>query len=213
MLWTLETLRRHGLRATDGSIGRIGDLYFDDYTWTVRYVVVDTGNWLTGRTVLIAPSALGPPDEQAQEFPVALTRAQIEQAPGIDRDKPVNRQQEIGLVDYFGWQAWWKDGQELPVEVARLQSAEGDPNLRSAADAVGYAIAAVDGEIGSVSDFLTNPEDWRIRRIVLDTGSWLSDRQVMLMPDQIRQIDWAERTVRVDLSREQIRNSPPDRLS
>jgi hypothetical protein len=209
MILSLDTLQGHRLRAADGPFGKIADLYFDDHAWIVRYIVVDTGGWLTGRAVLIAPSALTEPDDNAPEFPVALTREQIENAPGIDEAKPVDRQQELGLADHFGWPAWRHSAEVLPLEVARKQSAEGDPNLRSAADVVGYGIAAADGEIGSVSGLLIETADWSVRFLTVDTGKWLSGRQVVLAPDRVKHINWAERRVEIDLSTEQIRNSPP----
>jgi len=208
MIRSLDTLQGHSLRATDGSVGKISDLYFDDHVWIVRYIVVDTGGWLTGRAVLIAPSALGTPDDEALEFPVNLTREQIENAPGVDEAKPVDRQQELGLADHFGWPAWRQASQELPREVARKQSAEGDPNLRSADDVVGYGISAADGEIGSISGLLIETADWSVRFLIVDTGKWLSGRKVALAPDRVKHINWAERRVEIDLSTEQIRNSP-----
>jgi hypothetical protein len=209
MIRSLDTLQGYRLRATDGSVGRIADLYFDDHAWIVRYVVVDTGGWLTGRAVLIAPSSLGAPDDSALEYPVTLTRERIENAPGIDEAKPVDRQQELGLAEHFGWPAWRHSVDGLPQEVTRKQSAEGDPNLRSAADVVGYAIAALDGEIGSVSGLLVETADWSVRALTVDTGKWLSGQQVVLSPDRVKHINWAERRVEIDLSTEQVRNSPP----
>jgi uncharacterized protein YrrD len=210
MIRSLDILQGYRLRAADGAVvGKIADLYFDDHAWIVRYVVVDTGGWLTGRAVLIAPTALGAPDDSALEYPVELTRELIENAPGIDEAKPVDRQQELGLAEHFGWPAWRHSVDGLPQEVTRKQSAEGDPNLRSAADVVGYAIAALDGEIGSVSGLLVETAGWSVRALTVDTGKWLSGRQVVLSPDRVKHINWAERRVEIDLSTEQVRNSPP----
>ncbi len=47
------------IRATDGEIGKVAEFYFDDLSWTVRYLVVNTGNWLAERLVLISPIAIG----------------------------------------------------------------------------------------------------------------------------------------------------------
>jgi uncharacterized protein YrrD len=209
MIRSLDTLQNYSLRATDGSVGKIADLYFDDHAWIVRYVVVDTGGWLTGRAVLIAPSALGTPDDATLEFPVNLTREQIENGPSIDEARPVDRQQELGLADHFGWPAWRHTVEGVPLEVTRKQSAEGDPNLRSAADVVGYGIAALDGEIGSVSGLLVETTGWNVRSLTVDTGKWLSGRQVVLTPARVKHINWAEHRVEIDLSTEQVRNSPP----
>jgi len=209
MIRSLDTLQGYRLQAIDGQVGKIADLYFDDHEWIVRYVIVDTGGWLTGRAVLLSPSALGAPDDTAREFAVALTRERIENAPGIDEAKPVDRQQELGLAEDFGWPAWRQSVDGLPQQVTRKQSAEGDPNLRSAADVLGYVIAALDGEIGSVSGLLVETTGWNVRALTVDTGKWLSGRQVVLTPDRVKHINWAERRVEIDLSTEQVRNSPP----
>jgi len=55
MLSRAKTLHGYKLNGLDGEIGKVKEFYFDDRHWTVRYLVADTGNWLTGRQVLISP--------------------------------------------------------------------------------------------------------------------------------------------------------------
>ena len=59
MLYQAKTLKGYKLNSLDGEIGKIKEFYFDDHYWTIRYLVADTGNWLTDRQVLISPHALG----------------------------------------------------------------------------------------------------------------------------------------------------------
>ena len=106
MLWSFDELKGYGLRATDGTLGSVHDLLFDDAHWTARWLVVDTA-WLFGRRVLLAPQALGHPDGVAREFPVALTQDQIKHAPDVDADRPVNRQHETDLYGYYGYGPYW----------------------------------------------------------------------------------------------------------
>ncbi len=47
----------HKLAALDGEIGSVKDFYFDDKTWTIRYLVADTEPWLPERLVLLYPHA------------------------------------------------------------------------------------------------------------------------------------------------------------
>lgn len=94
MLRKLTDLRGYAIRATDDFIGTVSDFYFDDEDWGVRYLVVDTGKWLSGRKVLISPLAIGPPDWMTRVLPVGLTKAQVERSPDIDTRKPVSRQHE-----------------------------------------------------------------------------------------------------------------------
>jgi hypothetical protein len=92
MLRSIKQLYGDELRATDGEIGRIKDFYFDDQNWAVRYVVVDTGAWLSGRLVLISPHAFTNFDLDGVCRNVALTREQIQSSPDFDTQKPVSRQ-------------------------------------------------------------------------------------------------------------------------
>ena len=78
MLRNVNDLRGFAIHATDGEIGEVDDLYLDDENWAVRYLVVDTGGWLSGRKVLISPYAIGQPDWEGRRLPVNLTKAQVE---------------------------------------------------------------------------------------------------------------------------------------
>jgi hypothetical protein len=72
----------------------------------------------------------------------------------------------------------------------------------------GYRVAATDGEIGHVDDFFIDDRDWAIELLGIDTGSWLPGRKVVISPRWLRSIDWAGRRIEVDLSRQQIEDSP-----
>jgi len=91
MLRSITDLRGFSLGAIDGTIGKVDDFHFDDVDWGIRYLIVDTGSWLSGRRVLISPVAVGHAGWMARRLPVALTRAQVEHSPDIDTRKPVSR--------------------------------------------------------------------------------------------------------------------------
>jgi uncharacterized protein YrrD len=103
MLHSIDNLIGFTLGATDGEIGKVKDFYFDDETWNVRYLVVETGNWLFGRKVLLSPVALQTPDWNEKIFPVNLTKDQIKHSPDIDTERPVSHQQEADLHNYYSW--------------------------------------------------------------------------------------------------------------
>jgi len=226
MLRTIKQLQGATIRATDGEIGKVSDFYFDDKEWAVRYVVVDTGNWLVGRRVLIAPAAFGRYDREAQELPVDLTRTQVENAPGIDAERPVSRQYEIDLSTYYGWPAYWPPlstlaptvpytgaGTEVPVDLpdaaasAGGERAGGDPHLASSRDLIGCRLEARDGRIGGVDDLILDDETWRIGYMVVDTGRLLSGKKVVLAPSWVQRVDWDNSAVHVDLDRQSVENS------
>jgi hypothetical protein len=75
MLLVGSALKGYAIAASDGQIGTVSDFLFDDRTWKVRWLVVDTGTWLSGRMVLIHPSAIGQADYERRQLPVALTMA------------------------------------------------------------------------------------------------------------------------------------------
>jgi hypothetical protein len=212
-------LMKLGLRATDGEIGAIKDLYFDDQTWAVQYLVADTGGWLTGRKVLISPQSAGRPDWDAGVLGVALTRKQIEDSPPISEDEPVSRQAQTRLGAYFNWGAYWTGylGPGLagvpPAARSRDEEAatdaRADPHLRSLKEVLGYAIQASDGEIGHVEDFVVQVDGWALRYMIVDTRDWLPGRKVLVSPAWITDLDWVRAHVAVDLPTESIRNAPP----
>lgn len=224
MLSHLSAFEGFAFRAEDGDIGHLRDVYFDDQDWQVRYLVVDTGSWLTGRRVLIAPQAVIGQLWSNQIIPVALTRAQIENSPSIDTAKPVERQHEIELHTYYGWPPYWGLlAPDLPItpldQPAALDAPSGaanapdarpvaDPHLHSAKKVAGYHIAAVDGLIGHVVDYLIDTDRWRIRYLVIDTRNWWPGRKVLIAPDWIRSLNWNEASVVVDLTRARIRGGP-----
>src|ERR671937_203627 len=107
MLRSLEELKGYAIHATDGDIGNVEDVYFDEGHWTVRYFVVNTGNWLTGRRVLISPIVFRDADWHAKKILVTLTREQVKNSPDFDTHKPVSRQHEIELARYFNWAPYW----------------------------------------------------------------------------------------------------------
>jgi sporulation protein YlmC with PRC-barrel domain len=220
MLRSLKEVEGYTILATDGEVGSVEDFYFDDQYWTVRYLVVDTGGWLSGRRVLLTPLAVERPDWGTGTLPVALTKDQVENSPDIDLDKPVSRQREVGLHDHYGWAYYWADlstpatavttppPPAMAEERAETEREKGDPHLRSVDEVTGYDIQARDGEIGHVEDFIADDETWIMRYLVVDTRDWLPGKKVLVAPAWVRMVNWADADVHVDLLRETIKNSP-----
>jgi uncharacterized protein YrrD len=209
------------IHATDGNLGKVHEFYFDDLTWTIRFMVAETGIWLLGRKILISPIALGKPDWALQTFSVNLTCDQVRGSPDIDTEKPVYRQHEAALYDYYQWPPYWQGGfasgfgaapyplfgYAMPQISPELKE-QGDPHLRSTRQVTGYKIHASDGEIGHVEDFMIDDENWSIPSLIVDTGKWLSGRKVLIAPNWIKSLNWAEKSVFLDQTRESVKNSP-----
>jgi len=107
MQYSVKALKGYAIGATDDDIGKLDDFYFDDESWTIRYLVAETGNWLLNRKVLISPFSLGKADLSRKRLNVTLTKKQVEESPSIDTDKPVSRQHEASYLDYYGYPYYW----------------------------------------------------------------------------------------------------------
>jgi hypothetical protein len=197
---------------------------FDDQSWTVRYLVVETGNWLKGRQVLIPSVVVGAPKWEKQTLPVRITNAQVESSLQIDADKPVSRRMEEELQAHYGWPPYWVSTRALAaVDVINeaIETEDVDLTLRSADEVRGYDIQATDGKIGYVADIIADDEDWSIRYIVVDIPDWIyivadapdwigwpPRKQVLVSPAWIHVVTWPERDIYVGLSRKAVKDSP-----
>ncbi len=219
MLNKAKTLKGYKLDSLDGEIGKVREFYFDDQYWAIRYLVADTGNWLTGRQVLISPYALLTVNEEEHHIGINLTRKQIEDSPSLDSDKPVSQQFEENYYGYYGWPMYYSGPYmwgSYPYIVrdpekwreARQSEKAWDPHLRSTNGVSGHHIQAADGEIGHVEDFVIDDETWAIRYLLIDTLNWWPGKKVLLSPQWIERISWDEQKVFVNLPRETIRQSP-----
>jgi hypothetical protein len=234
MLRSMTDLEGCAIRATDGVIGHVKDIYFDDDAWIVRYLVVETGSWLSSRKVLISPIAIGDPDWTAGVLPVSIKKEQVRNSPDIDADRPVSRQYEERHSGHYGHPYYWvgagfwgagaipsmmltksgyDDGaaQETSARAHLLAGARdgADPHLRSCKAVMGYHIQATDGEIGHVQGLLIDEDTWAVRYVVADTGSWWLGHQVLIAPQWIEEMRWPDNTVAVALTQRALKDAPP----
>lgn len=215
MLRSALHLRSYQIAGTDGGLGKIKDLLFDDRLWVVRYLVADSGSWLPGRRVLIPPAVVEQPDWDERVLPVNLTRNQIKESPGLDEDRPVSRQHEVEMHAYYGWAPYWAGPAGLHPPVVPPQEADlipeterGDPSLRSCVEVTGYRVSASDGALGQVEDLIVDDEGWPIRYAVVGTKTWLPGRKILIPPRWVRSFSWDERRAALELTCEQIKNGP-----
>ena len=100
-LHRVSRLRGTDVEGIDGYIGRVEGFYFDDAEWTIRYIVVNAGSWLTRHPVLISPEAVKR-NWGLAGFNVALTRNQVRNSPEIDPQRVLLRQDEERVLGHFG---------------------------------------------------------------------------------------------------------------
>ncbi|NJC98026.1 MAG: PRC-barrel domain containing protein, partial [Anaerolineae bacterium] len=84
----------------------------------------------------------------------------------------------------------------------------GKSMFRSIKELLGYQIMAKDGQIGKVEDLFFSDESWIVRYLVADTGPWIFGRKVLVSMQALGQPVWASQTFPVELTREQVENSP-----
>jgi len=222
---TNERLLGFTIRATDGELGTVDDLYFDDETWGIRYLVVDTGGWLGGRRVLISPMSVIHTDWMAKRLDVALTQKQVEHSPEVNTQQPVSRQHEAAFLGYYGYPYYWggpymwgpafypvglAGSANVTAEITadNIGRESADSHLRSTEAVTGYRIEATDGEIGHVDGFVMDDEAWAIRYIEVATRNWWPGRKVLVSPDWVKQVSWTDSRVLVGLTRDAIKDGP-----
>jgi sporulation protein YlmC with PRC-barrel domain len=225
MLRSITGIIGYEIQATDGEIGKVHDFYFDDRQWTIRYMVAETGNFFNSKYVLISPVSLGDADWVSKTLKVDLTKEKIKNSPTIDEHAPVSSQKESELMKYYNWPNYWMYlGANVPETAIIISKAMADkreniekmknqnksnPHLRSTIEVLSYNIQANDGDLGKVNDLIVDDEEWLIRYLIVDTKAWLPwSKKVLLSPVWIKDIDWSDQKVRVDLSKEVIKNSP-----
>jgi hypothetical protein len=216
MLREISEINDFTVVAIDGRLGRVTDFLFDDLTWLVRWLVVDTGNWLSGRKVLLPPAVLTKIDPKGREFSVNLTKQQVKGSPDIDFYPPVTRQMEANIYDYYGWSPYWGTGFTMGAAVtapADLRFRRGlpddvDPHLLGTEGVTGYHIRASDGEIGHVEDFIVEDADWSLHALIVDTRNWWPGQKVLVSPCLVHKVDWIDSVVVLDIDRQSVKDSP-----
>jgi len=179
MLRSTKQFEHYTVAASDGVCGHVRDFYFDDHSWVIRYLVVELGAHEEEHRILMSPHAVLAADWDEKTFRVARTQAEVRHSADVETAKPVSR-----------------------------QLTRDDPHLRSANTVAHYYVHASDGDIGHVSGFLIDDHSWAIRYVLVDTSNWWLGHEVIIAPEWIEDVDWAECIVTVDLSRQAVKDSP-----
>ncbi len=193
-------------------VGEVIDLLIEDGTWNVRYLVVSTDVPLC-RHVLISPAAIRTLDFKSKSIATMLTTQQVVDSPSTDSDRPISRQYEQALVDYYGWPIYWLGRAVLKPQTLEA-AASGDfadsvdetkeSNLRSASEICGYQIQSHQGPVGVMNDLVVQVNSWMVDHATAESTTWLSNESSMFSTSRIQQVNWSNRNVKVDLSEPSI---------
>lgn len=226
MLHSIKALKKCAIHAIDGEVGKVRDVYFDDESWVLRYLVIDTGNWLTRHEVLLSPHSVRSTDWAKEQVHMELDRDRIENSPGIDTHQPVSRQSEAALSRHYGVPYYW-DGphasgkQNFSDEQLRTIQSDidagsiEDRHLHSCNEVGGYALFAYDDRVGHVADFLFDEDDWSLQYLVVDPRDLWPGKHVLIPASRVEHVYWSERKVVVDMRSEEVKHSQeydPDHL-
>lgn len=207
------------LAAADGPIGIVEDVVYEDSSWIIRYLTVETGTWLPSRKVLISPVAVKSVHIPGRVVTTILNIDQVRNAPSVNVHPTLDRQHELAVVEYFDWPRYWEESISrdwLPSvsifngkKPPHVKVENGRRVLCSFRELYGYRLQAMDGRIGYVDDLIFRSEDWLIRYIVVDTRELLPSRRVLVAPQWVTKCDWDHKRLSVSLTRDEIRHGPP----
>lgn len=231
MLRKLHSLKSFVVNGKNGKLGKVDDFYFDQKQFVVRYLVIDTGNWLEHEETLISTHAIDNVDFDNSTIHVNLASEQLEDSPSIEKNEPISKAKEKALIEYFGWPDYWKkthssDSELIHAgiterkkllnyktlkkeEAAKKKSEIVETNLRSLEEVRGYKIHAKDDKFGHLEDLFVEEEDsWIIRYLLIDTRNIMEGKSVLIAPDWIESISWFDKEIFVNKDKEEIEESP-----
>ncbi len=213
-LCKLSNLTSYGFLATDGEIGHLKEVYFDDLHWQVRYIVVKTDNWIAGRQVLLTPSTIQEIDDDNKLIHVSLSCEQIKKSPPIDSKQPVSKHYQQQFHSYYGLDPYWTADPlfletpfVLPLKNEAPQEPE-NPHLRSSNEVTGYKLETTDNSVGQIKDLIVDNHILGVRYLEIDTRILLPGRHVLISPAWIEQVDWRTQQVKVELTEKLVKEAP-----
>ena len=89
------------IHATDGDIGEVEDFIIEDTTWKINFLVVETGNWFSGKKVLISPQWIKNVKWEEQKVTINHSKDEVKNSPEYDSTQPINDSYEHALNDYY----------------------------------------------------------------------------------------------------------------
>ena len=167
-LVSVRRLHWRPVAASDATAGELADVLFDDQSWRVRYLVIDTVGWMPRRDLLVRPAQV----QRTAPLELALTRDELKLCPGLDEDRPVYLQYDMA-------------GLPRPA----------DPHLRSGEILLGFAVRQRGRTSARLQDIEIDADQCRVASLVLDSGVWLPGRRRVIAPAEVAAIDWIARTI------------------
>ena len=221
---SLKELLNYSIQGIAIKKGSVKDFLFSENELTVRYLEVDLGTLLfTGKKVLIPREIVGKPKWEEAAFPVKLTETQINDCPKAEENKPISREFEEVLSNYYRVDNYWLDPLPIPVtghgfihkekpeEILTENDIHNnlDTSLRSFKEILGYKIKSNDSRTGHVEDLIIDTQTWQVNYLVIDTKDWNPfSKKVILNVDHVGSISYIKKEMEINLSSEAINSGP-----
>jgi len=209
MLYFSSELKTYHVEATDGELGKILDVYFDDKKWAVRYAVLDTRKWLPGRRVILSPTAFVHLNKEERKLEVVHDKETVRNSPEISEESFISSDIEHSLSGYYGWSRYWMGNmlwgeQEQPIlptletaathglEIETQVTVPQDYGLRSEEETLGFKVHASDGGLGKVADLIFDDEYWKVQYIIVQDNDVLEGSFYAIRPEDLQSVAWFE---------------------
>ncbi|PYZ98764.1 hypothetical protein CR205_09385 [Alteribacter lacisalsi] len=203
----------------EGEIGSVSDLFFDEHTWTVRYIVMNAGNWLKGEQRFLSPASIQSYSVEEERLHANITKEQAKESPSPE-DEPMTRKFERQFSKFYGLNPYWMGAglwgsgavprdltREDPDSLDDLR--EEETSILSVKDLIGYELSTGDESFGKVKDVLIEEDSFKIRYFVVDTNRWLpGGKEVVVSTEWILDVNWSQSLVSVELSKDKIKSAP-----
>jgi sporulation protein YlmC with PRC-barrel domain len=177
ILRDLDRFIGYSVIATDGEVGRVRNLLFDDHSWTIRYLVIAPGNWTKRREVELALAVVEQSHWIYRSFKVHCTREQVLNSPELGSARWVALQRTVCMQEGSGVVVPWLNSgfyeksmmPHTPDQAARTMIS---PRLRSMRELLDYRLWARDREIGRLHRFFVDDNTWHLSYLDVKAGSW-----------------------------------------
>ena len=194
MFTGLTTWLKTPLVTVDGEEHQVCSLLFDDRSWNISFLVINVGSWFSRRRVVIRADVIDGPDWTKNVIAANLTHQQLVGCADVISVRPVSQQQQLALKRYFGWPVsepgWCVPAALVPAQREFPVQANDDPNLRDTLDLLGYEVWSPDRRVGTLSDFIMEPDSWHIKYLSVKVGDWVYREERFVHSLNVQSISW-----------------------
>lgn len=194
----------------------IRELFFEPEKGVLRFVAIDVGGWFDRREVIVSADLMGVPDDVDRVWPVVLSPDAIKDAPEWTDPKALSRNAAAAMPPVMIGPYGGHFAGVTPLDVQDHEDADESPgNLEVEGFArvnewVGLPVTGQDGDVGTLIDFLFEPDNGSLSHVVVDTGGFLAAQQMVLPFDLLKhRAEGRTSAVVMEVTEKVLREAPP----